>query len=247
MSSRVRWVGIASLAVLLASPCRAAEATRDSSSRTGSAPGRGAVGGLVGASYFYATDAYSKGALPRFDFSGRYRYVISPRWRGQVSPGFTWAAYSKNEPPPFPDRAFPGDRTKERYLTLVTPVSAELQLTWGRRPWHYYLGAGPGLYRVWVENHRKVLIDPQTDRQHRGIYWGTTAELGVERFLKGLPSTSVEVSLAHHFIFAQRDEQFPTGWSSSLGIFALRAGANYYFDLRKPKQSSEVPLPGGLK
>ncbi|TMQ70279.1 MAG: hypothetical protein E6K80_09000 [Candidatus Eisenbacteria bacterium] len=209
-----------------------------------SVPGRGGVGGLIGGSLFHASKEYSKGALPRFDFSGQYRYVITRHWRFQVSPGFTWAAYSKKEPPPFPDPRFPNDLTKENYLALIVPVSAQLQMVWGKSQWLYHLGAGPGIYRVWVENHRKVLYDPVTLRLHRGPYWGTTAELGVERFLKTLPNTSIEVSMAHHYVLATRDEQFPTGWNSPIGVIALRAGTNYYFDLNRPKKTTDLPLPG---
>lgn len=251
MIARASWLGTALLAVLMAAPCLAQEAPAPSpspspatpSARTGSMPGRGAVGGLIGGSLFYSAEEYSKGALPRFDFSGQFRYVMAPHWRLQVSPGFTWSAYSKNEPPPFTDINNPGDLTKENYLSLLVPVSAQIQMTWGKSPWHYHLGAGPGLYRLWVQNHRKVLVDPQTFRLHRGVYLGFTAETGVERFLKVLSNTSVEVSLAHHQVLATRDEQFPTGWNSAVGVLGLRAGVNYYFDVNKPKKS-ELGLPG---
>jgi hypothetical protein len=203
--------------------------------------GRGGVGGLIGGSLFYASEDYSQGAQPRFDFNGQFRYFLSRGFRFQVSPGFTWSAYSKKEPPPFTDPKFPGDQTKEEYLALVVPVSAQLQMVWGKSQWVYHLGAGPGIYRVWVENHRKVLIDPVTLRLHRGAYLGWTAELGVERFLKALPNTSIEVSAAHHNVFATRDDQFPTGWNSPVGVIALRAGTNYYFDLNRPKKAPDLP------
>lgn len=247
MNARVRWATVA-FAMLLAVPGLAAESGPDTSRvRTGSAPGRGGVGGMIGGSYFYAADDYSQGALPRFDFSGHYRYTFSPGLRAQVSPGFTWAAYSKNEPPPFVDPAFPSDATKEHYLTQLVAVSVQLQLTTGRRPWLYYLGAGPGLYRVWVQDHRKVLRDPDPGSLvlHRDVYWGFTAEIGVERFLKALPSTSVEFSFVSHYVMAEDAQKFPSGWNSTIGVAALRVGVNYYFDLMKPKKTSE--LPGGLR
>jgi hypothetical protein len=205
-------------------------------------PGRGGVGGLIGGSFFYSSDDYSKGALPRFDFSGQFRFIMRRSLRFQVSPGFTWSAYSKTEPPPFTDPAFPNDRTKEEYLALLNPVSAQLQLVWGRSTWLYHLGAGPGVYRLWVENHRKVLRDPQTFRLHRGAYYGFTIEAGVERFLKALPSTTIEVSAASHSVFSTRDDQFPTGWNSPAGAIALRAGTNYYFDLNRPKKTPDLPV-----
>ena len=265
MISSVRWVGIASLAMLLASPSLAQNAPADTATahvaapsakpapaapsvvRTGSVPGHGAVGGSLGGSRFDMSEDYSQGALPRFDFSGRYRYVFGQHWRFQVSPGFTWGAYSKTETPPYLDAAFPTATTKERYLTLLVPISVQLQMTWGRRPWLYYLGLGPGIYRVWVEHHRKVLRDPVTLRLHRGDYLGGTAELGVERFLRTLPNTSVEISLAQHYANAKRDDQFPAGWNSALGSLALRVGGNYYFEPRLKKEPEKLPRSAGKK
>jgi hypothetical protein len=256
MITRASGVWTTLFAVLLAAPCLAQEpspsptpaptpAPSAAASTSKSIPGRGGVGGLIGGSFFHSSEEYSKGALPRFDFSGQFRYVMTRRFRFQVSPGLTWAAYSKEEPPPFTDPAFPNDDTKEEYLALVIPVSAQLQLVWGRSTWLYHLGAGPGVYRLWVENHRKVLVDPATLRLHRGIYTGFTVEVGAERFLKSLPNTSIEVALAHHSIQATRDEQFPTGWNSSVGVIALRAGTNYYFDLNRPKKQTDLPV--GIK
>jgi hypothetical protein len=248
---RARWAGLASLAMLAAVPAWAQEPAPATpatppvgSPRTGPAPGRGGIGALIGASYFYAAEEYARGALPRFDFSGQFRYVLGRRARLQVSPGFAWSAYSKHEPPPFTDPRFPADQTKEHYLTLLVPISVQVQMTWGKSPWHYHLGVGPGIYRVWVQNHRKVLMDPASLRLHRGLYAGFTGEVGVERFLGTLPNTSVEVSAAHHYVLATRDDQFPSGWNSSLGVVALRAGANYYFDLMRQPKEPELPLPG---
>ena len=124
---------------------------------------------------------------------------------------------------------------------MLIPVSAQLQMTWGKRPWLYYLGAGPGIYRIWVEHRRKVLRDPVSLRLHRGTYLGGSAELGVERFLRSLPNTSVEISLTQHYANATRDDQFPAGWNSSLGALALRVGGNYYFEPRLKKEPEKLP------
>ena len=242
MSARVRWAGIASLAVFaVAAPCLAADAITPS----GMAPGRGAVGGQIGASTFYLDEDYSAGAQPRFAFAGTFRYVAATWLRFQLSPGFTWAAYTNREPVPFPDPNFPGDATKSEYLTLLAPASAQLQLLAYRGGWHYHLGAGPGVYRVWVQNRRKVLKDPDSKKLHRGMYLGGTGEVGVEKFLKSLTSTSAEATVATHLVFAQRDEQFPRGYNSSVGVVEIRVGVNYYFDLHRAKAKPADPtLPG---
>jgi hypothetical protein len=205
-------------------------------------PGRGGVGGQVGASSFVLDADYSSGAQPRFAFAGNLRYVVNSWLRLQFSPGLTWSAYTNEEPLPFPDPNFPSDTAKDGILTLLAPASVQFQLLSHLGSWHYHVGAGPGLYRVWVQNHRKVLKDPVTNRLHRGLYLGGSGQVGVERFLKSLPSTSVEVSVVGHYVMAQRDEQFPSGFNSSLGAAEVRIGANYYFDLQKAeKKSTDVP------
>src|SRR6185369_4834441 len=253
MIARARGLSIALLVMLGAAPCLAQAPASPPPAPSPTHPpsppssprisGRGGVGGLIGGSKFYAADEYSQGALARFDFSGQFRYFFTPHLRFQASPGFTWSAYSKKEPPPFTDSAFPADATKEHYLALLVPITAQLQMVWGKSAWLYHLGAGPGIYRLWIENHRKVLVDPVTLRLHRGPYLGVAAEVGVERFLKALPNTSLEVSAIHHYVLAKRDEQFPTGWNSAVGVLGLRVGTNYYFDVNRPKKRPDLPLP----
>ena len=63
MIPRVRTAGIALLAVLaVAPPCLAA---------VGMVPGRGAIGGQLGGSLFWAEGDYSKGAKPRMQLGAQ--------------------------------------------------------------------------------------------------------------------------------------------------------------------------------
>ena len=245
MISRVRRVGIAGVALLtVALACPAF-------SDPNYAPGKGGIGGAMGGSYFrldrtFGADwfgDYSAGAQARFSFDGNFRYVINRNFRWQLGPGFTWSAYS-NVDTAFRDINFPTERTKDQNLTLVTPITAQLQYTIRRGQWIYHAGLGPGVYRVWVENHRKVLKDPTTLKLHRGVYPGAVVQFGAERFLSGITNLAVEVSSANHLIFAQRDEQFVRGYNSNLLVNELRLGVNYYFDMVRPKKSA-APLPGG--
>lgn len=225
MIPSVRSAGIALLAVLAAaSPCLAA---------VGMAPGRGAIGGQVGGSLFWADADYSEGAQARFAFSGHYRYVVNHWLRWQVSPGFTWSGYSGAIPAPVPDGHYPYDVTKHTNLVLLLPISFQMQYLHQVGKWHYHLGAGPGVYRVWIENRRLVLLDPVTFVKHRKLHPGVTGEIGVERFLKQLPSTSVEATVATHWVFAQDDQDYPSGYNSFLAVTELRIGANYYFDMSR--------------
>jgi hypothetical protein len=245
MIPRIRWVSFAVLALIaIASAGLAAEGEPDYK------PGKGGVGGQFGGSYFgldhmFGGDwfgDYSKGAMPRFSFAGQIRYVSSKHWRWQVSPGFTWNAYKTNTAIPFTDLNFPDEKVKDRMLILLMPATAQIQYVVKRGRWFYHAGAGPGVYRVWVEDHRKVYADPVTFRLHRGPYPGATLEFGAERFLRAITTTSIEFSWVNHLVFAQRDEQFPSGYNSNLMATELRVGVNYYFDpLRQRKQGIEIP------
>ena len=215
----------------------------------GNTPGRSAIGGFVGGSWFYAADDYSQGALPRFDFAGHWRYTFTSHFRTQLSVGFTWSAYAKQEAPPYTDPAFPAQTTKEGYLTQLIPSSLQGQWMWtqGKTLWH--VGLGPNVTRVMVQNQRKVLKDSVTFALHRTFHLGVTGEVGVERFLKTLSHTSVEVALTTHYIFASNDELFPAGFNSAVAPLCLRVGANYYFDaaILKKKQSAPLPKSSGKK
>jgi len=249
MISRVGRVSSAMFALLAgASLCSAAEPAYG--------PRRGGIGGQIGGSQLVADADYSSAraasgefgeldARPRFAFSANFRYVVNSWLRWQVSPGFFWAGYKHTSPLPFQDPNFPSDLTKEKLLTLVIPISAQVQVTRRRGDWLYHAGGGPGVYRVWVENRRKVLKDPTTKRLHQGFYPGASAQLGVERFLKTLPATAIEVSAAGHWAFADRPDQFPSGFNSALLGVELRVGGNYYFELtrfvkKKPESTLRV-------
>jgi hypothetical protein len=210
---------------------------------TGSIPGHAGLTGLLGGSWIWADGDYGRGALPRFDFSGSWRYQMTPRWRFQFSPGFTWNAYTKHVNPPFVDPNYPNDLTKQHYLVQLVPMSAQLQWTSRTGNTMRHLGVGPGLYRVLVQHHRRDLLDPVTFKVHRGVYLGATAEVGVERFFKGLPNTAFEFNVAAHAVNAKRDDQFPNGWNAWLTDVAIRAGASYYFDVSRLAKKKPTPLP----
>ena len=259
MNSRVRWVSGAVVSLLtVASACLAADAPAGavaadstaaaqpavSAPRRGDQPGYGGVGGQLGLGYVPGFEDYSEHAQVRMSFSANWRYTLSPSWRWQISPGFVWTGYSKrSNPAPFQDPNFPTDPYKDDYLTLVLPVSAQIQWIHRGKSLVWHVGAGPGAYRVWVENHRKVVPDPVTFDHHKGVYFGGTGEIGFEHFFRALPTTSFEVTADAHYFNAKRDEQFPSGFNSAGLAVGLRAGANYYFSLKAKPKATETPLP----
>lgn len=220
--------------------------------------GIASMGAALGVSAFIADGDYSKSRDPaggwsssdireRLAFGATFRYGVTPWLRWQISPGYTWTGYQQDSPIPFPDPNFPADQTKEKVLTQVLPVTAQLQVVMDRGNWMYHLGGGPGVYRVWVQNRRKVLKDPVTKKLHQGFYPGASGEIGMARMLKGLPNTSLEFSLGGHWIMAERDEQFPSGFNSFLAFVDFKAGLNFHFDprtrYRSDRAAGGVALP----
>lgn len=243
MIQRVRLAGVAIVLVLAGAAVARAQAPDTTTARHGGAkPGRGAVGAQVGSSYFISEGDYSEGAQPRLSFAGHFRYVINDGWQWQVSPYFTWSAYSVGTAAPFTDPNFPSETTKDFHLTQVVGASGQIQKAFGTGRTRWHLGAGPAVYRVVVQNHRKVLRDPLTDKRHQGTYLGATAEIGVERFLKSLENTSLEWTVAYQAAFAKNDE-FPSGYDGSVGAVEVRFGAHYYFEFKKPKAPDLTKAP----
>jgi len=205
---------------------------------------RGSFGGGLGWGTFFADGDYTKRREPdgsfgtadtrsRPSFGATFRYQVTPWLRWQIAPGYQWVGYQKDSPIPFVDLNRTDDLTKEKMLSQLLPVSFQLQYTRHRNSWLYHLGAGPGLYRVWVQNRRKVLADPVTFKRHVGWYPGVSGELGAARYLKSLPSVSLEGTLDAHWAFSTREEQFPSGFDAHVFAMGLRFGANYHFDPRR--------------
>jgi len=241
MNSRFRLAGVVAL-VLLATASLSHAQSADSVATKGAIPGRGGIGGQIGSSYIFQEGDYSSGAQPRFSFIGHFRYVISKHWGWQVSPSFTWNGYVSHVNAPFVDLNFPTEgQSKEFYLTQLIGAAAQIQYFGGspRKRWH--IGVGPGLYRVVIENHRKVVKDPLSLELHSTTHLGTTLEFGTERFLKKLPNTSIELTAATYRVFAKDDTKFPSGWNGVPQLVELRLGAHYYYDFRKAKPKSTKP------
>lgn len=243
MISRLLAVGVASLGLLLFGSVTHAQESAEPDS--GAAPGRAAIGVGFGASQFVADADYSEGAQPRIASSARFRYVVNDWLRLQFSIGHTWTAYGNDEPAPFADLNYPQDSLKNEHLSQVVPMALQFQVLRRGAQWMYHAGAGPGLYRVWVQNRRKVLKDPTTFDLHRGVYLGVSGQIGAERFFKALPSTSIELGIAGHWVFAERDEQFPSGYNSFLATVEATVGVNYYFTLPVNRPMTELPPGAG--
>ena len=241
MIPRLRLASALAFALLATASVSHAQ-TADSVATKGPLAGRGGIGGQIGTSYIVAGPDYSDGAQPRFTFVGHFRYQVNTTWGWQVSPYFTWNGYVSHENAPIVDPNFPHEGlSKQEYLTYVRGGAAQVQ--WfqgtGRSRWH--LGLGPAVYQVVVENHRKVVEDPASHELHNGLHLGASAEFGYEKFLKTLPNTSIEGTVAWQAAFARSDNRFPSGWNGNPHLLEVRLGAHYYYDFRKPKPTSTKP------
>ena len=154
MISRVHWAGAAALVLM-----SFATASFAADSLSVYRPGRGSLGGQIGGSMFLADQDYSQSraanggfdgrdSRPRFGLQANFRYLMSPSWRWQISPGYTWTGYNAKSPIPFTDPNYPNDRTKEKILTQVMPVSGQLQFVHRIGNWYAHLGAGGNVSRV---------------------------------------------------------------------------------------------------
>src|SRR5262245_41396013 len=247
MNTRARIASVAAVVWLAAARVGHAQQP-DSIATHGALPGRGGIGGQIGGTWIYADGDYSDGAQPRFSFIGHFRYVISRHWGWQVSPYFTWNGYVSHAKAPFVDLNFPAQgNAKEFYITQILGASAQLQWVGGNARQRWHMGLGPGIYRVVVQNHRKVVKDPFSLELHSGMHLGGSAEFGVERFLKKLPNTSLEVTAAWQAAFAKSDARFPSGWNGNPMLAELRLGGNYYYEFRRPKTALRPTPRGGKK
>src|SRR5436190_16911794 len=105
MNSRFRLASVVALVFLATAHVSHAQKA-DSVATQGPRPGRGAIGGQIGSSYFFSEGDYSTGAQPRLSFIGHLRYQVSPHWGWQVSPYFTWNGYVSHVQVPYPDLNF---------------------------------------------------------------------------------------------------------------------------------------------
>jgi hypothetical protein len=240
MNSRFRLASVVALVILATASVSHAQ-TADSVATQGPLPGRGGIGGQVGSSYILSDGDYSEGAQPRLSFIGHFRYVIDKHWGWQVSPYFTWNGYVSSKDAPFVDLNFPnGGTSKQHYLTQVLGVATQIQYYGGKGRSRWHLGAGPSVYRVVIQNHRKVVEDPVSHELHSAMHIGASAELGFERFLKKLPNTSLELTFAGHTAFAKDDTKWVSGWNGSPMLAEVRFGGNYYYDFRRGKTAKGV-------
>lgn len=242
MFTSVRLAGVVFLLLLAsATVCYSQQPDSAKAARSGARPGRGSIGAQLGGAYIVSGEDYAKNAQPRFSFAGSFRYVVSPGWRWQVSPYYAWNAYAADLARPINDLNYQGVPIQDVVLTQIVGGNGQIQRSGGSGTMKWHIGAGPAIYRVVVQNHRRVVKDPATRAIHQGTYLGATVEAGFERFLRSQPNVSLEWTAAYQTAFARNDKLFPSGFSSEPGAVEIRFGGHYYFDFKAPKKPGGIP------
>jgi hypothetical protein len=242
MFTSVRLAGVVFLLLLVSATASFSQQPDSAAAaHSGARPGRGAIGSQLGGAYILSGGDYATNAQPRFSFEGSFRYVITSGWRWQVSPYFAWNAYTSDLDHRIQDKNYIAYPIKDIVLTQIVGANGQVQRTGTMGLWKWHIGAGPAIYRVVVQNHRRTVKDPLTNANHQGTYLGATVEYGFERFLRSQPNVSLEWTAAYQTAFAKDDARFPSGFNGAPGAAEIRFGGHYYFDFKAPKKPGGIP------
>jgi len=239
MNVRFRPASVVAM-IALATACAGVAFAADTTPVKGPAPGRAGIGGQIGSSYIFAGGDYADGAQPRLSFAGHFRYQIDSHWGWQFSPQFTWNGYVSHVDAPYlAENSVGNNFTKQRYITQIAGLGSQLQYFGGDAGTRWHVGFGPAIYRVVVQNNRKVVRDTLSKELVRGAHLGASAEFGIERMNKRLPNTSLEATVALQTVFAGDDTKYASGWNGTPMLVEVRIGGHYYYDFRRPKPAAK--------
>lgn len=178
--------------------------------------GKGGIGGSGGFMLVTGDKDLSRNAQPRLLGNIDVRYVSHP-WLGfHGSFGRGWNSYSG----------------RNDTLTIVEPVTfgAEYRQVLERWPRYVpHVGAGFGVYSVWVREKLRVTEDPQTLERRHTINPGMNITAGLEYFMTR--SVTVSYDFMWNKIFSKNTKDFPSGFGGDYSYVQLVVGVNYYFSM----------------
>jgi hypothetical protein len=215
-------------------------------------PGRGSLGGTMGAPLIFSTSELRAGQRPRLIGKPHFQYVLNQDWRVSMRFGFGWLGYSEKQAAPFPLQAYNHDyttiSTRADQLDVVVPITATMSYVRNLNSsgsWKGFAGAGLGMYWVNLLNDRHTIFDPAS--HERFVFWspGLGGELGAEYFVPANKSVSLEGVTTFHYLMESHRGVFPSGYSGHYGFFDISFGVNVYFDLsRGERKVAPAPEPG---
>jgi hypothetical protein len=194
-----------------------------------------------------ATGELKRGQRPRIIGKLHFQYVMSRDWRLSLRAGFGWLGYD-DTPAPFVLQAEQpaGDPTRTDQLVIFNPFSAVLAYTHKLSDsWQGFVGAGPGMYRVNIQNDHRTIFDPVTHARYRYFSPGASAEGGAEYFLAANRNVSLEGVSSIHYLLRDNKDRFPSGYSGKHMFLDVSIGVNVYFrPSGTPAPPPEVPSEG---
>jgi len=206
-------------------------------------PGKGSVGGTIGFPIILATGELKQGQMPRLMGKANFQYVINKDWRTSFKFGYGWFGWSDKFNAPFILQAAEagGDTTKGDQLLILNPFTATMQYTHElSKNWLAWVGAGPGVYRVNIQNDHRTIYDPVTHERFKFGSFGVSGTAGAEYFIPANKNVSLLGSATIDYLFNSNTEKYPSGYSGKYMFMDLSIGVNVYF---KPLGAKSAPTP----
>jgi len=178
--------------------------------------GKGSVGASGGLVLITGDKDLSRKAQPRLLGHFDLRYVMHPRLAVHGTFGRGWNSYSG----------------RADTLTIIEPITFGLEYrhVMDQRPRYLpHVGAGVGVYSMWVRKSLKVTRDPITLENRHTVDWGMNVTGGLEYFMTR--SVTVNYDFVWHKIFSADMKDFPSEFGGDDSFIQFVIGVNYYFSM----------------
>jgi hypothetical protein len=203
----------------------------------------GSLGATLGVPFILAPGELKWGQKPRIMGKGNFQYVINKSWRTSFKFGYGWNGYSDEFNAPFTLQAAEaaGDTSKGDQLVIMNPFTATVHWTHEMsKNWMWYVGAGPGVYRVNIQNDHRTIYDPVTHERFKFGSFGISGTGGMEYFLPSNHNVSLLGTATVDHLFSSFKDRFPSGYSGPYTFMDVSIGVNVYF---KPLGAKSTPAP----
>ncbi|HEV8479408.1 MAG TPA: hypothetical protein VGR66_01335 [Candidatus Eisenbacteria bacterium] len=210
------------------------------------APGQGSLGATFGVPIILGPGELKWGQEPRLMGKGNFQYVINRTWRASFKFGYGWSGYNDAFNAPFVLQAAEvnGDTTKGDQLVIMNPFTATVHFTRAlSKNWMWYVGGGPGVYRVNITNDHRTIYDPVTHERFKFGSFGISGTGGMEYFLPSNKNVSLLGVATVDHLFSSYKDRFPSGYAGPYTFMDVSIGVNVYF---KPLGSKSTPTPAAL-
>jgi len=208
------------------------------------APGQGSLGATFGVPLVLGPGDLKHGQVPRLMGKGNFQYVINRTWRTSFKFGYGWNGYNDQFNAPFVLQAAEanGDTTKGDQLVIMNPFTATIHWTHEfSKSWMWYVGGGPGVYRVNIQNDHRTIYDPVTHERFKFGSFGISGEGGVEYFLPSNKNVSLLGQATVSHLFSSYKDRFPSGYSGPYTFMDVSIGVNVYFKPLGAKTAAPTP------